>query len=500
MSKYAGYIFYALFIFSFILISPKLYPQENNTTKDQTGISKDEIPITTSSQEAREKYIQGLSFLENMQLEKARPLFEEAVKADPDFALGYIGLFQTGGGFARTKQNLDKAVSLKDKVSEGEKHLILLSKNQFEGNVSGAKDEIKQLLTMFPNDKRVHLYAGISEQFTNHDYNAAIEHYKKAISIDQNFAPAYNVMGYAYSSLNDFNKAEDSFKKYISLSPNTPNPYDSYAELLLKNGRYDASIEQYQKALEIDPAFYSSIEGIGNNYLFKGDFTKARESYQNLVDQAEVADWKLNGLYDLTVSFVREGDITNALNTLDKRISLADREGSVPGIVNSHILQGAILAENGKPEEAAKHFDMASEKVQNSSIPDQLKDNFNSQIKLNKLYSMVVANKLDQASSELQDRQDVIGSAANPQQEKSYEAILGMLALKQNKYDEALQHLSKADGENPLTWYYQSLAYQKKGDTQKANQLIDKIKQSNQNSLELAIANNHIKETVTQNK
>jgi tetratricopeptide (TPR) repeat protein len=168
--------------------------------------------------------------------------------------------------------------------------------------------------------------------------------------------------------------------------------------------------------------------------------------------------------------------------------------------VGTHNAEGFILAENGKPEEAMKHFDMASEKIESSNLPDNLKDNLMSDVKLNKLYGMVAANKLDAASNELQSKDQVLGSANTPQNEKKYEAIMGLLSLKQNKFDEALSHFDKADNEDPMTWYYQAMAYQKKGDTQKATQLIDKIKQSNQNSVELAVANNHAKEIVAQTK
>ncbi|MGE5410932.1 MAG: tetratricopeptide repeat protein, partial [Clostridiales bacterium] len=216
-----------------------LSQEKQKPVKDQAKMSKDEIPITTTSQDARQKYIEGLGYLENIQIEKAKSSFQEAVKADPNFALGYFGLAQTGSGFTAIKENYDKAEKNMKNISEGEKHLISFAKSQFEGNTSQAQKEIQQLTNMFPKDKRVHFYAAQLEFNTNRDYDAVIKSLRKAIDIDKNYAPAYNLMGYAYSFKNDFNKAENAFKKYISLAPDNPNPYDSYAELLLKNGRYD---------------------------------------------------------------------------------------------------------------------------------------------------------------------------------------------------------------------------------------------------------------------
>lgn len=503
MERYSKLFVLFLALIPFLVNPSVIFPQQETqttTTDQQQSLSKDEVPITTTSPQARDKYLEGLKYADNIQFEKAKTLFQDAINADPNFALGYVGLAATSGSYSTSKQYFDKAESLMDKVSEGEKHLISFSKAQFEGNTSKEKDEIQKLLSMFPKDKRVAFIAGTFEQFSNRNFDAAIQHYQKAVQIDPNYAPAYNVMGYAYSDKNDFNKAEEAFKKYISLLPDSPNPYDSYAELLLKNGRYDASIEQYQKALDIDPVFVSALEGIGNNYLFKGDYAKAREYYQTAFDKSPSFNWKYASLYNEAVSYVREGNITNALSTLDKRISLAENDNSIPTVVGTHNMEGFILAENGKPDEAMKHFDMASEKIESSNLPDNLKDNLMSDVKLNKLYGMVTANKLDAASNELQNKDQVLGSANTPQNNKKYEAIRGLLSLKQNKFDEALSHFNKADNEDPMTWYYQAMAYQKKGETQKATQLIDKIKQSNQNSVELAVANNHAKEIVAQTK
>lgn len=432
----------------------------------------------------------------NLQTDKARASFQDAVQKDPDFALVYMGLAQTRGKFAESKQDYDKAESLMGNVTDGEKQLITFSKSVFEGNAARAKEAMDKLLNMFPKDKMVQQYAANYEFAVNRNYDAAIQHLQKAINIDKNYAPAYNMIGYAYSFKNDFKKAENAFKKYISLIPDNPNPYDSYAELLLKYGKYDESIKQYQKALKIDPNFWSSYEGLGNNYVFKNNFSKARETYQQLFDKATVLNWKLASLYDQAVSFVREGDITNALAALDKQASLAEKEGAPVVLVNNHNNQGFILAENGKPEEAMKQFDMAKEKAESSDLPDQVKKNLTASVNLFRTYGLIAQGKMDEAKSELDNKDKLIGGSTDPTIGKDYESILGYLAFKQNNYDEAIAHLQKADDQSPIVWYYLSQAYDKKGETDKAAKLVEKIKKSNLNSMDLAVAHNNTRTAV----
>lgn len=480
---------------AFALVSGLSYPQQKSAKAGIT-VSKDEIPVTTKSEEARQKYLEGLRFMENLQINKAGTSFREAIDNDPDFALGYWGLAQTRGKYSETKQDFDKAENLMGNASGGEKQLITYAKSLSEGNTAKAKESIDNLVNMFPKDKRVQTYAGNFEFFVKQDYDAAIGHYQKAIAIDKNYAPAYNIIGYAYSNKNDFKKAESAFKKYISLVPDSPNPYDSFAELLLKYGRYDESIKQYKKALSIEPNFWSSYEGLGNNYLFKNNFSKARETYQQLYDMSPLLNWKLASLYDQAVSFVREGDFNNALTILDKQASLAESEGAVAAFVSSHNNQGFILVENGKPEEAVKQFDLAKEKLESSELPDQLKKNLTASINLYMTYGMIARGKMDEAKSVLDDKDKLIGSSTDPDIAKEYEGIAGYFALKQNEYDEALTHFQKADTQNPIIWYYMSQVYDIKGEADKASKLVDKIHKSNQNSMNLAIAHYNTRPTV----
>ncbi|MCU7497977.1 MAG: tetratricopeptide repeat protein [Ignavibacteria bacterium] len=486
-------------LLSFVMVSRPSYPQQKQQkkVKAQMTMSKDEVPVTTKSQDARQKYLEGMQFMWNLQADKARASFQDAVQKDPDFALGYMGLAMTRGKFSDSKQDYDKAESLMDKVSEGEKQLVTFTKSQFEGNTAKAKEALDKLLSMFPKDKMVQTYAGNFENFVKQDYDAAISHYQKAIAIDKNFAPAYNIMGYAYSSKNDFKKAEAAFKKYISLIPDNPNPYDSYGELLLKYGKYDESIKQYQKALKIDPNFWSSYEGLGNNYVFKDNFSKARETYQQLFDKATVPNWKLAALFDQATSFVREGDINNALTELDKRAALAEKEGNPVAAATSYGNKGFILVESGKPEEAMKQFDKAKETIESSDLPDQLKKNLTAFANLLRVYGMTAQGKTDEAKSEMDNKDKLIGGSTDPGVEKNYESFMGYLALKQNNYDEALAHFQKGDIQDPFDWYYMSQAYEKKGETDKAAKLVDKIHKSNLNSMNLAIAHYKTQTTVT---
>ncbi|HSP86779.1 MAG TPA: tetratricopeptide repeat protein, partial [Ignavibacteriaceae bacterium] len=232
------------------------------------------IPITTSSEEARADFIKGRDLFEKLRQQESLQHFESAIAKDKDFALAY---FYHATANPTTKgffEDLEKMTALTDKVSEGERLLILSLKAQSDGNQAKQEEHLKKLVEAYPNDERAHTQLG-TYYFGQQEYQMAVDHLKKSTEIAPDFSASYNMMGYSYRNLNNYTEAEKAFKKYIELIPDDPNPYDSYAELLLKEGRYDESIVQYKKALDINPNFIASHLGIATNLTYQKKYDEA---------------------------------------------------------------------------------------------------------------------------------------------------------------------------------------------------------------------------------
>ena len=119
-----------------------------------------ELPITTTSKPALALFQQARDKMDNSETTAAAPLLDEAIQKDPGFAMAYAYRAFAGGGFNVLLQNLDKAVGLVDKVSPAERLWIVAQKAQFDGNLPKAKEQVDQLLKLYPNDKRVAQLAG----------------------------------------------------------------------------------------------------------------------------------------------------------------------------------------------------------------------------------------------------------------------------------------------------------------------------------------------------
>ncbi len=445
-----------------------------------------EVPITTSSKEAMNFFLSGRDKFENIEFAEAAEFFDKAIQQDPNFALAYLYRAQSGSGYNVFRHNLDKAVSLTDKVSEGEKLLILYFQSLFYGDGQKQKEYLDQLLKSFPSDKRVNSFAGVY-YYVFADYSTALVYFTKSIELDAKYASVYNMIGYCQSALNNYQEAEKAFQTYIKLIPNRPNPYDSYAELLLKMGKYDESIAQYKNALEKDPGFTTSLAGIGNNYIFKGDYGSARKFYQDYFDKTSDIDGKFSAIYWKATSFVYEGKTKEALAAFDEYRALAEKENLIPNIIDSYNYQGQILAESGNSQEGMKYYQKGFDLLEKSKLQEDEKERFVTFSMLSRVYYLAANGELDKASAESEKCIQKVESRKDPFEEMFLNSNIGFLEFKKGNYDKAIQYFSKGFKENPFYWYYTALAYSKKGDKQNASKLFEKITKWNVNGMDLAL-------------
>jgi tetratricopeptide (TPR) repeat protein len=454
-----------------------------------------EIPITTSSAEAKELFLQGRDKTDELEFVRAAEFFNQAIAKDENFALAYCYLSMCGGGSKVIRANIEKAKSLAGKVTEGERIFIDAALASVDVNRPKQKKYLEQLIKMFPDDKRAMDGMGIY-YFTVGDFKAAIKYLKKTTVIDKEFAPPYNMLGYAYMYTDNFKEAESTFKEYIRLSPQRANPYDSYAEFLLKQGRYDESIIQYQKAFDIDNLFLSGLSGIGDNYVFKGDYEKAREYYQKYLDKATRADERLGALFQKTISFLYENNLDEALKSFAEYRSLAEKENRSGTIIYSFAYEGYALVNMGKPADGLKKYQKAIKTIDKVELSDRSKENFHTYSNMWLAYAYAANDKLKEAKSSAAAYKKDVDRRNNPDEKELLEGALAFIDYKDGKYDTAIKGFSKLNP-SPLWIFYQAEAQLKKGDKEAAKKLFEKIIGWNQNSIDLAVVWAQAKEALS---
>lgn len=451
-----------------------------------------EIPITTTSDEARQLFLQGRDRSENIELNKAAALFDQAIQKDPKFALAYIYRSMSGGGSAVALENRIKALALIGTVTQGEQLLMKYTAARANQHTAQAKQYLDSLLVAFPMDKRVQLMAGVYYR-TLGDLKTAVTYYDKAVSLDSTYAPPYNLLGYDNVSLGKPDVAEKAFKMYMRLLPTYANPVDSYAEFLRLQGRYDESIMQYKKVLEMDPSFTMSISGIGDCYLCRGDGKRAREYYREFVTRTPQINDKITGYYSLTATSVQEGNIPEALTTLKELRELAIAQNQNAAAVNSLATEGYLLSAFGNPQEGLKKYDEAIAMAKTVNLPEHSRENIlfwsNSWL----VYAHTQAKSMEKAKEYLAAFSKDVDRRGNPGELDAVKSLHGYIAVREGKYDEGIQQLTGIP-DDPANLYTLAFAYMKKGDKENAGKAIQKLRRwdtvtlDNATNLRLALA------------
>jgi tetratricopeptide (TPR) repeat protein len=444
------------------------------------GSPAGKIPITTASDDARKEFLQGRDLNEKLLIQDSIAHYDKAISLDPNFAMAELNRSAVSPTGKEFFDHLQKAVSLSDKASNGEKLLILGTEAGVNGNPAKQKEYLDQLIAAYPNDERANFALG-AYYFGQQDFPNAIQYYKKATEIEAKFSSAFNLLGYAYRQNGDYGNSEAAFKKYIELIPNDPNPYDSLAELYLKMGRFDDSITQYRKALSIDSNFINAHQGIGMDLLYEGKADEAASEIQKINEKARSDAERRTALFALTVVDVDSGKWEQALADVDKQYALGEKTSDVPGMTGDLQLKGNIFLETGKFDEAKAQYEKLLKMTQDSSLSQQIKDNATLFHHYNLARVALGKKDLTTAKTEAEAYRQGTEAAKRPIQIKQAHQLLGLIALEEKDYGKAVSELQQANQQNPYDLYRLCQAYQGQGDGARAKESCAKA--ANFNSL-----------------
>lgn len=456
-------------------------------------LAAQEIPITTTSDEARALYIQARELGDQLRLKEQKSLLEQALVKDSTFARAYLDLAYRQQTIADIRAYVAKAAVFSEKASPAEQMLAQALQAQLDNDRGKEKELREDLAHLFPNDKRVWYNLGLFEQNLQGNVEASISHFLKAIEIDPKYHIAYNNLGYAYSTLGRYDDAERTFRKYVELLPNESNPHDSYAEVLMKQGKFNESIAEYKKSLAIDSTFYFSLLGLGTDYAFIGNGDEGRAQFKKLFDSP--ARWveRYQAVDAAARSYLMEGNYEKAAQELERELALTLQQEDTTSAV--YVAAGAaeILAQAGKNKEAdsklarAKHLAGAVATAQPTSYAA-------TSILHAEIVLALSRNRPQEASAVLAEYKKRSAASANAYQLNEARSFAARIALQQKRHDDALAELEHADQRNAQTLFITAQVHAAKGDKAKAKEFFSKAANFNDMSWEYALVRKKARE------
>jgi tetratricopeptide (TPR) repeat protein len=143
------------------------------------------------------------------------------------------------------------------------------------------------------------------------DQRLALDHFQKAVTLDPEFADAFNGIGMSYAALGQLPEAADQFQRAIDLVSDHPGAAANLSIVLCKLKHYHEAGEMARRALRLNPGL-------------------------------------LKLRYVLGISLVNEGG--------DKVEALDNLRRATEEVPRAHLLVAKILAETGQREDAAQHL------------------------------------------------------------------------------------------------------------------------------------------------
>ena len=441
------------------------------------------LPITTSSDKARDLYEKGVADYENLYLERCNDDWRAAVKEDSNLAVAWAWIAFNSSNPEEVSAARAKAKQLAPKLSPGEQLMISWISKVQEGDFLGGITAMNDMLEMYPRDKHLLYLAGnwLMLEDGNEQAQRIME---KALSIDKNFPAALNDLAYLDARNRQFDKAFTAMDRYVALLPKEPNPQDSYGELKRMAGDFESSLLHYRAALKIDPDFVTSQVGLGDTYALMGHQDQARIEYDKAIRFAHTEADRLTYSMQKAMTFVRDGNYAEA----DKEF----QEIAETAHAKDQDLQEAQafrhMAEYQADDNVAlKHLKLAEEALSHrATISASDRDEEMSRILRNRVVHAARGGNQPLADKSLQQLAALANGSRNRVIQSSYHGAAGTLLMDQKKYEEAITFLEE-DQDNPFTMELLVQAYYQTMQNEKLHEIEAKLRGTNVPTMEQAL-------------
>jgi TolB-like protein/Tfp pilus assembly protein PilF len=235
---------------------------------------------STTNPEAYRLYLEGRQLWYGRTpegLKKSIDLFQQAIAADPNYALAYTGLADTynvapsyGVGITSKQGEMladvaaRKAVELDDSLSEAHAARGFALSNLRKWSES--ESEFRRALELNPNNAAAHYFYGFGFLAPQNRIEEGLQQFRTALSLDP-----------------------------LSSIVNT-----NYAVMLMDARRYPESLAQFQKVLERDPNFSPAHYKLSQLYATTGRFAEAARELQKLFPNPIPVSGDAKGYLQLT--------------------------------------------------------------------------------------------------------------------------------------------------------------------------------------------------------
>lgn len=248
-----------------------------------------------------ESYLAGMKYLERWDrpsnLESAIGLFEQAVKADPSFALGFSALAEAYWAKYRLDHNshwIDEAERNCKRAAELNDHLpavyvTLARVHNGKGQYNLALQEVQQALKLEPHDPDALLSEAAVYASMGRD-DEAESTYKKAATLRPQNWDGYYELGVFYFRQRRYADAAAKFERVLGITPDNAIAHATLGGMMLLLKTDDEAEKHLKRSIELQPS-YAAFTNLGVLYYRQRRWAESVAMTQKALD-INASDWR----------------------------------------------------------------------------------------------------------------------------------------------------------------------------------------------------------------
>jgi tetratricopeptide (TPR) repeat protein len=406
-------------------------------------IDREVKQITTSSSQAFQYYIDGKHYANLTQYQQSIESFRKAVELDPEFAMAYWALGMTYayiGDWKNRGNSFNKTMELLDRVSDREKYLIQGTYyRESEATLLQSIDAYKKLLNLYPNDRDGNMQLGVNYQFIER-WNQAIK-YLETNRKNNCLSPEGSIfLSYFYLASGEIENAilvlDESIWKFSDNA--LVREYKSIVYLV--ENRFDLALAEMEKVVAFDPDDYHSSLKLADIYYLMDDFKESERIYRELFPSDKIKQ-KLEALFRIQNNLFVQGKFGRCCEAIQEyRTLVADHEDYQIKEMN-YIIQGYFYISMNRSAQAVRTLNEALRIFKSSGSPHHSHQRII-------LYLMSMArlklNQFEKAAAIAEMLRSSVDQCCHRHQMKLYYHLMGLQALSNQHYPNAVQFFEKA--------------------------------------------------------
>jgi len=451
------------------------------------------IPVTTSSADARNHFLQGQRELDLARTFEALDHFKRAVAADSTFAIAYLNIANTGNSLDEFRTNLARAEALAAKASDAEQLEIQIARKGLENDATGQLAAAQQLVAKYPESPRAYLTLANIQAGLNANADARAS-YGKALSLAPRFAAAHVALGvsYLFGEPRDFNQALQHFQAAVGLAPNEPAMHDNLGDAQRALNNLSQARAEYTRGHELNPRDAGMLQQRGHVNSFAGDYDAARADYDSAM---AVGRGNERGFFAPFRAYVSAyaGNAPGAIVELNKLVAQAEGMG-IPDPVTVKInalsnvaLIGIDIRDFANAQAALKQrtplMMQQADQVGSAGFRRAQEQNiayFNAWLAARKGDYRTAKRETDRLTA-------LVAPDANPRKMEPVHQLMGFAALYQGHNAEAAAHFAQGNLLDPYIKFNYAMALDGSGQGAKAKPIFHELSIYNFNSLGYAL-------------